>query len=202
MKNNIFESYDNKELNINIKEINKAEIFEALKQYDNKIMFNKKGKEIKEQVQNVILPFIIQKISDCKFKLNYFLQNTTLPPKQPVWCRLELTEDEFPYKLYSWEETNYQEKSVNSLFKGFGDCDSDVACDTAENCCVEPCAASLEIAESRKKYNCCVEELRDLICDFKTANVLINSLEDEQDYWLNLEQLTALKFGLAAKVEE
>ena len=57
-KDNIFESYDNKELNINIKEINKSEIFGALKQYDNKIMFKKTGKEIKEQVEKVIIPFI------------------------------------------------------------------------------------------------------------------------------------------------
>lgn len=199
-KDNIFESYDNKELNINIKEINKSEIFGALKQYDNKIMFKKTGKEIKEQVEKVIIPFISNKMADIKVKLSYFLQNTNLIPKQPVWCRLELTEEELPYKLYSWEETNYQEKSVDSLFKGFGDCGCECD-DAAENCCCEPYCASSEIAESRKKYNCLVEDLRDLILDLKTANVLMSSLEENQDYWLNLEQLTALKFGLVYKEE-
>lgn len=196
MKKNVFEQFDNHDENIKV--IEKAEIFSTLKNYNNPVMFKKTGKEIKEHIKNVIIPYLVEKTDDTKSKIDTYLAGVSVLPTKPCYVKLEMTEDEFPYKLYSWEETNYVEKSVDSvgsIFKGFGDIDVTDADESVEVKINPYYPTSKEEAEGRCKYNCLVEDFRDLIMDMKTANVLIKNLENNQEYWLNLDQLTALKFG-------
>jgi len=178
------------------KEIQKAEIFGALKNYNTPMMVKKTGKEIKQQINDVILPYLATKQEEIQTKLTEFLSGVTVLPTHPCWTKIELSESEFPYKQYSWEETNFVEnqKSVGLVFKGFGDIEGDCP-GCGEEIKVSPYyPQSKEEAEARRNYNIAVEDYRDLIMDIKTANVLLKSLKDEDDYYLNIEQLVGLKF--------
>lgn len=199
MKKNPFEQVENSvvEKAIEPKEIQKAEIFSALKQYNNPVMIKKTGKEIKEQIKNVILPYLLSKKEEIQKSLNDFIANTTILPTKPCYMRIGLEESEFPYKMYSWEEINWSvEKSFGQIFKGFGDVEAVDSCEgeECEKIKFPYYPQSKEEADSRRKYNNLVEDFRDLIMDIKTANVLLNNLQDKEVYYLNIEQLVGLKF--------
>lgn len=196
MKKNPFEQFEN---NNQPKEIQKSEIFGALKNYNNPMMIKKTGKEIKAQINDIILPFLANKKDEIQTALSDFLSSAVVLPTNPCWMKIKMDETEFPYKQYSWEEMNWSEKSFGQIFKGFGDIEIE------EDCCEESCEnvakvcpyypQSKEEAEARQKYNNLVEDFRDVIMDIKTANVLLGSLKDEDEYYLTVEQLVGLKFG-------
>jgi hypothetical protein len=192
MKKNPFEKFEGQP-----KEINKAEIFGALKQSygGNPLMVKKTGKEIKEQINNVILPFLLEKKDSTKVAIDDFLSSAVVMPTHPCWMKLIMSEEEFPYKQYTWEEMNWNEKSFGQIFKGFGDVEV-VEEESCEGASVPTpyYPQSKEESEARHKYNALVEDFRDIIMDIKTANVLVNSLKDEDEYWLSVDQLVSLKF--------
>lgn len=197
MKKNPFEQFENNE---QPKEIQKSEIFGALKNYNNPMMIKKTGKEIKAQINDIILPFLANKKDEIQTALSEFLSNAVVLPTNPCWMKIKMDETEFPYKQYTWEEMNWSEKSFGQIFKGFGDIEIEEDCCEGESC--ENVAKvypyypqSKEEAEARQKYNNLVEDFRDVIMDIKTANVLLGSLKDEDEYYLTVEQLVGLKFG-------
>lgn len=194
MKKNPFEQFENNE---QPKEIQKSEIFGALKNYNNPMVIKKTGKEIKKQINDIILPFLVGKKEEIQKTLTDFLASAVVLPTHPCWMKIKMDEIEFPYKQYAWEEMNWSEKSFGQVFKGFGDIEIE------EDCCEEGCAEQMaspyypqskEEADARQKYNLLVEDFRDVIMDIKTANVLLNSLNDEDEYFLTVEQLVGLKF--------
>lgn len=192
---NPFEQFENKG-EAQPKEIQKSEIFGALKNYNNPMSVKKTGKEIKDQINKVILPFLAEKKEKIQKELNEFLDTAVVKPTHPCWMKIEMDETEFPYKQYAWEEMNFTEKAFGQIFKGFGDVDVVEECGESVAAPVSPYyPQSKEEAEARHKYNNLVEDFRDVIMDIKTANVLVNSLKDEDEYWLNVEQLVGLKFG-------
>lgn len=178
------------------KEIQKAEIFSALRNFNNPVHIKKTGKEIKEHISNNILPKLIEKKDDLASQIANFLSNVSvLPQKKPWMGKIIFMEEEFPYKQYTWEEQNWCEKAFGSIFKGFGEVDC------CEGECVEETAApspyypqTKEEAQARAQYNIWVEDFRDLLYDIKTANVLVSNLKDEDEYWLTADQLVALNF--------
>lgn len=191
-KTNPFEQFGAKVgENNEVKQIEKSEIFNALKEYNHQIEVKKTGKEIKEHVTNVLLPLLEEKKLELKTKISEFLANIAILPTHPVWMKLALDAEEFPYKLYSWEETQYCEKSVGTIFKGFGDCECDGVAEAPE---APKYCISKEEASKREEYNNWVQDLRDIIYDIKTANVLLTNLKDSETYALTLDQLTALQF--------
>lgn len=194
MKKNVFEQFDSKD----VKEIEKAQIFGALKNYNNPMMFEKTGAELKEQIKNVILPILMEANTSKVQFITAFLEAAPTQPTENLYCKIDLG-DEFPFKVYNWEQCHYREKGVEGqIFKGFGDIEPD-----CEECCGDNCdvtistpiyCASEDEAKSRQTYNSWVEDLRDIILDIRTANVLLNNLIDTQKYILTLDQVTALKF--------
>jgi hypothetical protein len=177
------------------KEIQKAEIFSALRNSNNPVHIKKTGKEIKNHISNNILPKLIEKKDALASQIADFLSNASVLPQQKPWMKIMFMEEEFPYKQYTWEEQNWCEKAFGGIFKGFGEVE---CCDEGE--CVEEAPISpyypqtKEEAAARAQYNNWVEDYRDLIYDIKTANVLITNLKDEDEYWLTVDQLTALNF--------
>lgn len=179
------------------KEIQKAEIFSALRNFNNPVHIKKTGKEIKEHISNNILPKLIEKKDTLAVKITNFLSNASvLPQKKPWMGKIIFMEEEFPYKQYTWEEQNWCEKAFGSIFKGFGEVD----CCEDDGCVEETIAPSpyypqtKEEAQARAQYNIWVEDFRDLLYDIKTANVLVSNLKDEDEYWLTADQLVALNF--------
>ena len=180
------------------KEIQKAEIFSALRNSTNPVFIKKTGKEIKEHISNNILPKLIEKKDALASQIANFLSNASvLPQKKPWMGKIVFMEEEFPYKIYTWEEQHWCEKAFGFVFKGFGEVE-DYCC---EGDCVEETIVpspyypkTKEEAQARAQYNTWVEDFRDLLYDIKTANVLISNLKDKDEYWLNTEQLVALHF--------
>lgn len=178
------------------KEIQKAEIFSALRNFGNPIHIKKTGKEIKDHISNNILPKLIEKKDALASQIADFLSNASiLPQKKPWMGKIMFMEEEFPYKQYTWEEQHWCEKAFGSIFKGFGEVDC------CEGECVEENTApspyypqTKEEAQARAQYNTWVEDFRDLLYDIKTANVLVFNLKDEDEYWLTADQLVALNF--------
>ena len=178
------------------KEIQKAEIFSALRNSNNPVHIKKTGKEIKEHISNNILPKLIEKKDTLAAKIADFLSNASVLPQQKPWMgKIIFMEEEFPYKQYTWEEQHWCEKAFGLIFKGFGEVD---CCEGDE--CVKETASSpyypqtKEEAQARAQYNTWVEDFRDLLYDIKTANVLVANLKDEDEYWLTTDQLVALNF--------
>lgn len=178
------------------KEIQKAEIFSALRNFNNPVHIKKTGKEIKNHISNNILPKLIEKKDALASQIADFLSNASVLPQQKPWMgKIMFMEEEFPYKQYTWEEQHWCEKAFGSIFKGFGEVDC------CEGECVEETAApspyypqTKEEAQARAQYNTWVEDFRDLLYDIKTANVLVSNLKDEDEYWLTADQLVALNF--------
>ena len=178
------------------KEIQKAEIFSALRNSSNPIYIKKTGKEIKNHISNNILPKLIEKKDALASHIADFLSNASVLPQQKPWMgKIMFMEEEFPYKQYTWEEQHWCEKAFGSIFKGFGEVDC------CEGECVEETTApspyypqTKEEAQARAQYNTWVEDFRDLLYDIKTANVLVANLKDEDEYWLTADQLVALNF--------
>ena len=177
------------------KEIQKAEIFSALRNSNNPVHIKKTGKEIKNHISNNILPKLIEKKDALASQIADFLSNASVLPQQKPWMgKIMFMEEEFPYKQYTWEEQHWCEKAFGSIFKGFGEVDC------CEGECVEETVYSpyypqtKEEAQARAQYNTWVEDFRDLLYDIKTANVLIYNLKDEDEYWLTADQLVALNF--------
>ena len=200
MKQNPFEQFEKTQQQLQQdepKEIQKAEIFSALRNSNNPLHIKKTGKEIKEHIQNVILPMLADKKDALATSIATFLENASVLPQQKSWMgRILITEEEFPYKQYTWEEQNWCEKAFGSIFKGFGEVECDECCEGTPVAQVPSpyYPQSKEEAEARRQYNIWIEDYRDLIYDIKTANVLISNLKDEDEYWLTVEQLAALNF--------
>lgn len=198
-KKNPFEMYQNKkEERVNVKEIQKSEIFNALRSSCNPMMVKKLGKDIKKQIEDVIIPLLSEKQEILINNITNFLNSTSVLPQQKPWMKLTLTEEEFPYKQYTYDELRWYDKSFGGIFKGFGEieCDSNV-CDDEEKITIQKnpyYPQSKEEAEARSQYNTWVEDFRDILYDIKTANVLLASLEDNTEYYLNVDQLVALNF--------
>lgn len=199
MKQNPFEEFEGtqqQQIQSKPKEIQKAEIFDALRNSSNPVNIKKTGKEIKNHISNNILPKLIEKKDALAFQIANFLSNASVLPQQKPWMgKLMFMEEEFPYKQYTWEEQHWCEKAFGSIFKGFGEVDC------CEGECVEETTApspyypqTKEEAQARAQYNAWVEDFRDLLYDIKTANVLVSNLKDEDEYWLTADQLVALNF--------
>lgn len=179
------------------KEIQKAEIFNALRNSNNPVHIKKTGKEIKNHISNNILPKLIEKKNALASQIADFLSNASVLPQQKPWMgKIMFMEEEFPYKQYTWEEQHWCEKAFGSIFKGFGEVDY-----CCEDGCIEETTTlspyypqTKEEAQARAQYNTWVEDFRDLLYDIKTANVLVFNLKDEDEYWLTADQLVALNF--------
>lgn len=174
-KQNPFEQYGSLE----IKELKKG-IFNSLNYGENSVKFEKLGLELKDHILENLLPKINQEIAEIKIKLDTFLQSSIIQPIENN-CKGILTEEEFPYKTFSWEQSHKPTK----LYKSFGMVEEECSdCFPEED--------STIIYEERCQYNDLVWRLKDLMTDIKIANTLINNLEDNILYTLNLEQLTSL----------
>lgn len=185
------------------KEIEKSVIYEAL-QNENTIPVKKTGKEIKEQLVSVVIPYVKEKLSSHKAKEEEILKQCLGVPTEEVYqYGIKLTKEEFPYNRFSWKEVTFKEPKEEVIveeddccdcedsaviYKEFGDIEENGEAEISEY------APTKEVADLRAKYNHIIEEIRDYIIDLKTAEVLKKNISDTQEYWLNAKQLMALKF--------
>lgn len=191
-KENPFEEYKKEE----IKEINKSDIFDAMCEpvFEGSLSVEKTGKQIKDQVSNVIVPKLKLNYEEIISKLNNLLTLTGKSPTMPIrYYKIKL---DLPYKEYDWSETQYHEttEEINGIFDTFANSD-DIGTEesTPEIIFEKNPALTQEQAQARCSYNENLRILREIAVDIKTAQVLLQ-FEDSKVYKLNINQSIALGF--------
>lgn len=203
MKKNPFEKFGKEEP----KEINKSDIFLAMQNSSStsdakSVSITKTGKEIKDQINKVVLPKLNSDYEAKVKEINELLKNTGIAPSinVPNYYGVKI---DLPYKIYTWEETCYTEPVKNGdnvvngqIFANYADVESDDDEDISEDdedIYIPNLSTSKAMSDARKKYNQSVSDLKDIMLDIKTVNVLMN-LKDSVSYNLNVTQGIALMF--------
>lgn len=166
--------------------IQKSDIMGALS-YDHPVIISKSGKEIKNQVDSVLLPDLNSKLSELESKASEKLEDCGDAPFHDVdkWWTCDVKID-IGYKVYSWPETDFCEHR-NGIADSLSTYDS-----KDEQKKMNP-AKSREEAAARMEYNDIIHRICDVKVDIMACNVL-KSLEDGKKYDLTPKQILALKF--------
>lgn len=175
----------NRELNRIGEEIEKSDIMHALSGYD-AIKVSKTGKEIKEQVENVILPQLQADLATWNEKADNFLKDCGTAPtkKVPEWWTDDVNMN-IDRKFYEWDETCISDNSRQTLMPTLSAEDSQrKKHNTPEN---------EAQAQARRDYNEAVRMICNIKVDIKACEILKN-LKDSTDYELSPRQVLALKF--------
>ena len=165
--------------------IEKSDILDAIDRGRNDIIISKTGKEIKNQIDTVLLPdlktslYLKQEEADEKLK-DCGKAPTTTPDK---WWTSCLNID-CGYKIYLWSET-YFSNSENKMVSSFS------AEDAEEREGNIP--KSQEEATSRREYNDIVRDICDKKVDIRVCEAL-KQVSDKKEYGLTPRQILILKF--------
>lgn len=169
-----------------VDDIEKSDVMNAI-QYSGNIQITKTGKEIKESVQNILLPELNAQLEEKKTAADSLLEDCGNAPTHntnPWW-----TDDlriEVPYKIYDWQETEYNDRSQTSVV-------GSLSAEHSEK--VEKkynFAKSVEEAEARRKYNDEVRAIANIIVDLKACEILLQ-LKDNKEYVLTPKQLATFR---------
>lgn len=177
-----------KAFNSNSKDsLEKSDILDAIS-YDSDFKFKKSGKEVKEQIKNVILPTKQAELEAKKNEANSLLAQCGEAPKHDV-CRwwLNNLDIECGYKTYFWEE-------CREMRDNYGEVAISVDCrDSAEMKCNY--AKDKDEAKIRREYNECVEIICRIMVDIKACELLDNNLKDDDEFKMSVRQMAAFKFN-------
>lgn len=169
--------------------IEKSDIMNALSDYNTKLKFKKTGKEIKEQLQNVVLPELNANLSTAKQEADELLAECGTAPSHdvPEYWTGEL-HIEMPYKYYEWDETRVPENSNANIIASFSP-------DSYQKRCCKNAPASQDEAEARCKYNEQVRKIANISTDIKACEIVSKNLKDNESVELSVRQLVSFKFA-------
>lgn len=175
----------NRELNRVGQEIEKSDIMYALSGRD-AIKVSKTGKEIKEQVDSVVLPQLQADLATWNEKADNLLKDCGTAPtkKVPEWWTGDVNMN-IDCKFYEWYETCISDNSRQTLVSTLSAEDSQrKKRNTPEN---------EAQAQARRDYNEAVRMICNITVDIKACEILKN-LKDSTNYELSPRQVLALKF--------
>lgn len=166
-------------------DVKKSDISSALSHGDIKI--KKTGKEIKEQISNVIMPELNAKLAAKETEAANLLKECGNAPTEdvPCWWTDEIKMD-CGYKYYNWRETYYEENRDQRLMPTF------TAEDEAAKKGNRP--ADKAQSEAREKYNDVVRAICRIKVDIKTCEVMAKNLAEGTNYELSARQAIVLRF--------
>lgn len=166
-------------------DVKKSDIASALSYGDIKI--KKTGKEIKEQLSNVIMPELNAKLAAKETEAANLLKECGNAPTEdvPCWWTDEIKMD-CGYKYYNWRESYYEENRDQRLMPTF------TAEDEAAKKGNRP--ADKAQAEAREKYNDVVRAICRIKVDIKTCEVMAKNLAEGTNYELSARQAIVLRF--------
>ena len=168
-----------------LSDVEKSDIMEAIS-YDSDFKFKKSGKEIKEQIKNIILPTKQAELEVKKNEANSLLtQCGEVPTHEVCGWGVNNLDLNCGYKTYCWEECREMRNDCGEVAVSI-DCCSEGSC---------RCASSKEEAEARRKYNECVEIICRIMVDIKACELLDNNLKDTDEFKMNVRQMAAFKFS-------
>ena len=164
-------------------ETEKSDIMYALG--NGNIEITKSGKEIKEQVESVLLPELNANLAVKEAEATEKLDECgAAPTRDPdPWWTGDVKMD-VGYKIYEWSETNFC-KTESRVY------DSLSASDEAEKKGNFP--TSEAEAKARREYNDIVRAICNIRVDIKACEIL-KELKDNTQYKLTPRQVIALKF--------
>lgn len=161
----------------------KADIMYAMSRDGIKI--SKTGKEIKEQVDSVILPELNSALAVKESEATEKLKDCGAAPTKDVcsWWTGDVKMD-VGYKMYDWRETEWYQND-NRMYPSLS------ASDEAEKKGNLP--TSQAEANARNEYNEIVRTICNIKVDIKACEILKN-LKDNSQYELTPRQVLTLKF--------
>lgn len=168
-------------------EVEKSDIMNALS-YQGEIKVSKTGKEIKQQVDDVLLPDLNAKLAVKEEEATKKLADCGDAPTRDVdpWWTGDVKMD-VGYKVYSWDETYYNEEKANDSVAG------SLSGEKKEK--EFNCPESKEEADCRRCYNDIVRAICNIKVDIKACEIL-KELKDGTTYDLTPRQVLALRFCL------
>lgn len=166
-------------------EVEKSDIMNALS-YQGEIKVSKTGKEIKQQVGDVLLPDLNAKLDVKEEEATKKLADCGEAPTRDVepWWTCDVKMD-VGYKVYSWSETYYDEEKANDSVAG--------SLSGEEKKKEFNCPESKEEADCRRCYNDIVRAICNIKVDIKACEIL-KELKDGTTYDLTPRQVLALRF--------
>lgn len=166
-------------------EVEKSDIMYAISGGENPIRVSKTGKEIKEQVENVVLPELNETLATCKSEADALLEKCgKAPTHKPdnYWCGG--VDFDCGYKVYYWDDTYYEDSQKNIY--------PTLSAEDAESKLGNK-PKTQEEANARREYNEKVRCICNVMTDIKACEVL-TKLDEKKSYELTARQIFALKF--------
>ena len=167
-------------------DLEKSDIMNALS-YQSEIKVSKTGKEIKKQVDDVILPELTANLAVKENEATEKLKECGGAPTKDVdpWWTSDVKMD-VGYKVYNWEETYFNpEKDGVAGSLSYSDAE--------EKKVKANCPTSKEEADCRRCYNDIVRAICNIKVDIKACEIL-KELNDGTTYELSPRQVLSLKF--------
>lgn len=169
-----------------LNDIEKSDIMSAIS-YSNNIKFKKSGKEIKEQITNVILPAEQAELAAEKVNADKLLAECgTAPTKDVLSWWTEGIKMDVGYKYYPWEECRMccRENLSDSL--SWEHQEEKPKCNVPQ---------TEDECEARRKYNESVEKICRIMVDIRACELLQKNLSDGDSIELTPQQLLSFKFN-------
>lgn len=166
-------------------DVEKSDVMDALS-YQGYIKVSKTGKEIKDQVDTVLLPAMTADLAVKEAEADKKLKDCgTAPTKDPdKWWTYGIKMD-CGYKIYDWEETYVPNNDGGKMMSSLSASDAeDKKGNVPEN---------QEQATCRREYNDIVRAICNIKVDIKACEIL-KTLADNKEFELSPRQVLALRF--------
>lgn len=172
-----------------LSDIEKSDIMEAISYGNgNQTSFGikKTGKEIKEQIKNVLLPSKQAELATKKAEADKLLSECGNAPTKDIrpWFTDGIKMD-VGYKIYDWEECRLKCKDETCVYNNVDWEGEKPQCN---------CPETEEQCKARNDYNQAVEIICRILVDIKACEILTKNLTDGQNITLTPRQVLAFQF--------
>lgn len=166
-------------------DVEKSDVMDALS-YQGDIKVSKTGKEIKDQVDTVLLPAMTADLAVKEAEADKKLKGCgTAPTKDPDKWWTDGIKMDCGYKIYDWEETYVPNNDGGKIMSSLSASDAeDKKGNVPEN---------QEQATCRREYNDIVRAICNIKVDIKACEIL-KTLADNKEFELSPRQALALRF--------
>lgn len=166
-------------------DVEKSDVMDALS-YQGDIKVSKTGKEIKDQVDTVLLPAMTADLAVKEAEADKKLKDCgTAPTKDPNKWWTDGIKMDCGYKIYDWEETYVPNNDGGKMMSSLSASDAeDKKGNVPEN---------QEQATCRREYNDIVRAICNIKVDIKACEIL-KTLADNKEFELSPRQVLALRF--------
>lgn len=166
-------------------DVEKSDVMDALS-YQGDIKVSKTGKEIKDQVDTVLLPAMTADLAVKEDEADKKLKDCgTAPTKDPDKWWTDGIKMDCGYKIYDWEETYVPNNDGGKMMSSLSASDAeDKKGNVPEN---------QEQATCRREYNDIVRAICNIKVDIKACEIL-KTLADNKEFELSPRQVLALRF--------